>query len=145
MAKRIAPGPGEPRGIEIGRDPHPEWTEVYLSGLTPDRRGVAERLLAGLPAQRMYFAARFGGRLMSSGLSVADGDVASVQCMATLPDAQRQGGASAVLEAIERWAARQGCRMLYLQTDAHNAGARALYAKCGFFLAGCYHTRVLED
>jgi GNAT superfamily N-acetyltransferase len=144
MAKRVeAPPRSSAAAVEIGAEPAAQWMEVYLSGLTPDRRPVAGRLLAGLPQGRMYFGAYRDGRLVTSGLSIADGEVASVQCMATLPQAQRQGGAREVLGAIERWAARQGCRLLYLQTGGDNAAARSLYAKCGFFVAGRYHVRSL--
>lgn len=143
MAKRIEPRPAPADGVEVGAEPTPQWMEVYLSGLSEDRRGVAPRILAGLPARRMYFGCQRAGEILASGLSIADGNLASVQCMATLPEAQRQGCAHSVLAAIECWAARQGCDLLYLQTGADNAPARALYTRCGFFLAGRYHTRVL--
>jgi GNAT superfamily N-acetyltransferase len=142
MAKRVAAAT-EPAGVvDVGAVPDREWMEVYLSGLSLDRRGIAPRILAGLPAPRMYFAGRRMGRTVASGLSIADGRLASVQCMATLPAAQRQGCARDVLAAIERWASAQGCSLLYLQTGADNDAARALYRRCGFFLAGRYHTRV---
>jgi len=143
MAKRLEPCSMPADAIEVGTAPSPEWMDVYLCGLSLDRRGVAPRILAGLPARRMYFACRRSGKIVSSGLSIADGSLASVQCMATRPEAQRQGCARSVLAAIEYWAARQGCELLYLQTGADNAAAQALYRHCGFFLAGRYHTRVL--
>ncbi len=127
----------------LGAEPTPEWMAVYRSGLTEDRRGVAPRILAGLPRHRMYFACVREGHLASSGMSIADGKFASVQCMATVPGAQRQGAARAVLAAIEAWAASQGCTTLYLQTGVENTAAISLYEACGFELAGRYHTRVL--
>ncbi len=129
--------------IALGSEPTPEWMAVYLSGLTEDRRGVAPRILAGLPPHSRYFACLREGRAVTSGLSIADGQFASVQCMATAQGTQRQGGARSVLAAIESWAAAQGCTTLYLQTGADNAAAQALYRGCGFALAGRYHTRVL--
>lgn len=143
MAKSVSACAAPPDTVALGAEPTAEWMTVYLSGLTEDRRGVAPRILAGLPPHRMYFACLRQGRLASTGLSIADGQFASVQCMATVQEAQRQGGARAVLAAIEAWAAAQGCTMLYLQTGADNDGAQALYRACGFDLAGHYHTRVL--
>ena len=143
MARRVECCSMPTDAIEVGAEPPSDWMEVYLSGLSPDRRGVAASILARLPARRMYFACRRSGKLVGSGLSIADGSLASVQCMATRPEAQRQGCARSVLAAIERWAARQGCDLLYLQTGADNAAAQALYCHYGFFLAGRYHTRVL--
>ena len=93
-------------------------------------------------AQRCFFSCRRAGVVVGSGLSVADGPLASIQCMATLASARRQGCAQAVLAAIEAWAAAQGCTHLYLQVEATNAGAVALYESFGFAIAGRYHQRM---
>ena len=127
--------------VGLSADPSPEWLAVYLSGLAPNRREVAPAILAGLPARRSYFSCRRAGTMVGSGLSIADGNLASVQCMATLASARRQGCARAVLSAIEAWAAAQGCTHLYLQAEAANAGAIALYETFGFRVAGRYHAR----
>ena len=143
MVKSASACAAPPDVIALGAAPSAEWMAIYLSGLTDDRREIAPRILAGLPAHCMYFACVRQGRAVTSGLSIADGRFASVQCMATVQGGQRQGGARAVLTAIESWAAAQGCTTLYLQTGADNAAAQALYRACGFVLAGRYHTRVL--
>jgi N-acetylglutamate synthase len=143
MAKSVSSCAAPSDVAALGPEPTTEWMAIYRSGLTEDRRGVAPRILAGLPPHRMYFACLREGRPVSSGLSIADGRFASVQCMATAEGAQRQGGARAVLAAIESWAAEQGCTTLYLQTSADNIAAQALYGGHGFFVAGRYHTRAL--
>ncbi|HEY7552661.1 MAG TPA: GNAT family N-acetyltransferase [Hyphomicrobiaceae bacterium] len=148
MAKEIA-GParavpdvaGAPTDVALSADSDPEWLAVYLSGLSPDRRAVAPAILARLPGARAYVSCRCAGAVVGSGLSVADGRLASVQCMATLAGARRQGCASAVLAAIETWAAAQGCTHLYLQAEAANTAALALYQRAGFRIAGRYHLR----
>jgi ribosomal protein S18 acetylase RimI-like enzyme len=61
--------------------------------------------------------------------------------MATLTPARRQGCALAVLRAIEARAAAQGCSHLYLQAEAANTAAIALYESFGFREAGRYHLR----
>ena len=142
MAKEIAGPVCMPADVALFADPTPEWLAVYLAGLTPDRRGVAPTILAGLPARRYYFSCHRSGAVVGSGLSIADGALASVQCMATLERARRQGCARAVLSAIEAWAAAQGCTHLYLQAEAANAAAIALYEGCGFHVAGRYHLRM---
>ena len=91
----------------------------------------------------MFFSAVRDGQVIASGLSVLDGALASVQCMATIATARRTGAATAVLLAIERHAAKNGVRRLYLQTDAANAAATSVYQRIGFRLAGRYHTREL--
>jgi N-acetylglutamate synthase len=141
MAKEIARSIGAPSDLLFYPEPTPEWLAVYLSGLSPNRREVAPAILAGLPARRAFFSCLRGGTVVGSGLSVADGRLASVQCMATLERARRQGCARAVLAAIEAWAAAQGCAHLYLQAEAANTAAVALYEGFGFHVAGRYHLR----
>jgi N-acetylglutamate synthase len=128
---------------DVGLDANftPQWLAVYLTGLTPERAPVAPRILARLPDRRMFFACRRSGEVVGSGLSVVDGEFASVQCMATRSDARRQGCARAILTAIEAWASAQGATHLYLQAELANVAAIALYAGFGFGVAGRYHVR----
>jgi len=142
MAKAIAGSATRtPADVVVSADPTPEWLAIYLAGLGPNRREVAPAILAGLPARRSYFSCRRDGAVVGSGLSVADGGLASVQCMATLASARRQGSARAVLSAIEAWAVSQRCTWLYLQAETANAAAIALYEGFGFRIAGRYHLR----
>ena len=142
MARAIAATTQSPADVELTTEPTPEWFPVYLAGLSPDRRAVAPTILAGIPRQRCFFSCRRTGEVVGSGLSVADGPLASIQCMATLASVRRQGCARAVLSAIEAWAAAQGCTHLYLQVEATNAAAVALYESFGFGIAGRYHQRM---
>jgi len=142
MAKLVSAGQGAPDTVTHAPDPEAEWLAVYLAGLGADRRPAAPGILARLPAERAFFACRRDGSVVATGLSVADGGLASVQCMTTLAAARRQGCAREVLAAIEAWARAQGAGMLYLQTEAANAPAVALYEGFGFRLAGRYHLRV---
>jgi ribosomal protein S18 acetylase RimI-like enzyme len=141
MAKAIGAAGASPADVVLTSDPTPEWLAVYLSGLAPNRLQVAPAILAGLPARRAFFSCRRAGAVAGSGLSVADGHLASVQCMATLASARRQGCARTVLRAIEAWAGSQRCTHLYLQAEAANASAIALYEAVGFAVAGRYHVR----
>ena len=142
LAKDIA---GEsvspPADVVMTREPRADWLDIYLAGLSADRRDVAPRILAGLPPQRAFFGCIRAGRLIGSGLSIVDGPLASVQCMATLADTRRQGGARAVLQAIEAYARSAGCSRLYLQAEAANTAALSLYQSFGFRTLGRYHMR----
>jgi GNAT superfamily N-acetyltransferase len=141
MAKAIPAKAEKPVDVDLSAGPGAEWLPVYLSGLSESRRAVAPAILAGIPSPRCFFSCRRDGVVVASGLSVAGGALASVQCMATLAGVRRQGCARAILSAIEAWAAAQGCTHLYLQVEAANAGAVALYESFGFGVAGRYHLR----
>jgi ribosomal protein S18 acetylase RimI-like enzyme len=150
MAKPVAGGTASPAGgapasgdVRVIRSDHPteDWLRIYLQGVSESRRAVAPRLVAGVPGPRAFFTCVRDGEAIGSGLSVADGPLASVQCMATAPATRRQGAARAVLAAIEAWAAGRGAEWLYLQADADNTPAVTLYERVGFAVAGRYHTR----
>jgi N-acetylglutamate synthase len=54
---------------------------------------------------------------------------------------RRQGLATAVMAALQRWGAGRGARWVYLQVTASNAPARALYRQAGFIEHHRYHYR----
>lgn len=141
MAKAVAGHPQPPPDMEIGDRPSPGWMKVYLSGLEENRRSAAPELIRGLPKTTRFISALDELQAISSGASIIDGALASVQCMATLTTARRKRGAWRVLEAIETIAAVNGVRHLYLQTSETNVGARGLYERFGFSVIGRYHTR----
>ena len=141
MAKAVTADVAMPGDVEVSANPTPEWLVVYLSGLSADRTAIAPTILAGLPAPRVFLACRRVGSVVGVGLTIPDGELASVQCMATLATARRQGCARVVLRAIEGQAAARRCRYLYLQTECANVAAIALYESFGFRVAGRYHIR----
>lgn len=144
MMKPVGTPPPAPLDVRGNDHTTPEWYAVYLQGLSESRRAVAPEIVERVPAPRRFFSAVKDGTVVGSGLSVLDGTVASVQCMATLATARRSGAATSILAAIERHAAALGMRWLYLQTEAGNHAAVALYTRAGFRVAGHYHTRDLD-
>lgn len=141
MAKRVDPNATLPENIAVGVQPTNGWMEAYLSGLSEDRRAIAPKLIANLPKDAVFISHDVGNVAGSSGLTIVDGRVASVQCMATRPAARRQGGAQAVLGGIEAIAAENAAEWLYLQTSHDNTAARTLYERFGFDVVGHYHVR----
>jgi N-acetylglutamate synthase len=140
MAKLVDANTSMPADVTASTRPTADWVSAYLSGLSGDRRTAAPQILERLPPNAVFISAQGSdGHVISSGLSIGDGTVASVQCMATLPEAQRRGGAQRVLQAIETIAARAEHTALYLQADSKNAGAIALYERAGFSVIGHYH------
>jgi N-acetylglutamate synthase len=118
--------------VEVAATPNAQWREVYLGAISESRRSVNARILSAVPQPCAFFSCRRDGQVISTGLCVADGDFAVVECMATRLDARRQGGADAVLRSLEAWAAERGVRALALQAVAVNAPAITLYTRFGF-------------
>lgn len=88
--------------------------------------------LAGWPDTRYYLVAEdeqglagYAGVILTSG----DADVAT---LGVRPEVRRQGIAQALLAELVEAARARGCPALLLEVRADNAGAIALYERCGF-------------
>ena len=130
-----------PAGVEIGDTASLQWLSVYLASKSPDKHDANKAIITTLERKARFLSAIEDGVVISCGLTVLDDTVASVQCMASLAEYQRRGGAERVLRAIETIASVRGARFLYLQVEADNGPALALYRKFGFSPLGSYHTR----
>jgi ribosomal protein S18 acetylase RimI-like enzyme len=58
-----------------------------------------------------------------------------------MPEARGRGAGRELIRVLAAWAEAQGTPNLYLQVEAENAPALALYAKAGFTEALTYHYR----
>ena len=138
MVKQIA-AVAAPSDTEQYVSAVPEWRDVYLGAITENRRAVNTRILENIPQQCRFFACRREGRVISTALSVIGFGCAVIECVATRNENRRQGGADAVLRALEAWAATQDATSIGLQVVATNTPAVALYNRLGF--AECARNR----
>ena len=128
------------RGVEISTEPSAEWLRLWWS---LDGRGggealdVARGILTGCPS--LYALVRDGdgapaavGRLALPDAEPGSPRLGGLYCMATRPDARRQGHGSAVLQALLGEGARLGLAGCWLLVTAANTGAQELYARTGF-------------
>jgi len=108
------------------------------------RLATQARLLARLgPRGAAAAAARPGNAAAGVGFVVPERGWAGVFGMGTHPTARRSGVATAILHALARRALTGGATQLYLQVEAGNEPALALYARAGFVTAYRYHYRRL--
>lgn len=72
------------------------------------------------------------GRVAAIGMSAAAGELAGVFLMRTAPEARRQGFGRRIVTALMASCHRWGARTAFLQVEADNAPAIALYESAGF-------------
>lgn len=73
------------------------------------------------------------------GRCVVDGRWAGFAAVEVDPEQRRRGLATVVMAALARRALDEGASAAWLQVEADNAGARALYAGMGFSAHHAYH------
>ncbi|WP_432394714.1 GNAT family N-acetyltransferase [Pseudarthrobacter sp. L19] len=134
--------------MEVLDHPSEEWLRLWWSvdgRGGPENLPVARTILEGCPSLYALVRDEHGepaavGRLA---LPVDDADAAAATAagiygMATRPDARRNGYAGRVLRTLLCEAEARGRRDCWLLVTAANAGARELYARAGFSVAGRY-------
>jgi len=104
------------------------------------REAQRERLVNSLLQSRMI-AMRAGADIVCAAQIAIDGDQAGIFDVVTAESARGSGYATLACAALLAWASQQGARAAYLQVDANNAPAIAVYRKFGFATLYTYHYR----
>jgi GNAT superfamily N-acetyltransferase len=131
MFKRLEPSAAA-APVKTREQAWDEWFDVYLGAITESRRTVNRQILSAVPHPRAFFGCRRDGRVISTALCVVGFGCAVVECVATRPEARRQGGAWTVMAGLLSWAARQDANLVGLQVVEGNAQAVQLYRSLGF-------------
>ncbi|MET7537351.1 GNAT family N-acetyltransferase [Streptomyces sp. NPDC005507] len=122
--------------VELTREPGEAWLGRY------QRKGASEVALKVLTAGPSVWFATVpggGGEPDAIGRCVVDGRWAGFAAVEVAPSRRRQGLASAVMTALSRRALEEGASAAWLQVEADNEGARALYGRLGFAAHHAYH------
>lgn len=129
----------DPR-VHVGRELTGEWLRGYpRAALRPE---AARAVLTGGPS--VWFAAvagRPGDGPAAVGRCVVDGRWAGFAAVEVSPAHRRRGLATAVMAELARAALADGASAGYLQVEADNGPARALYTALGFAEHHRYHYR----
>jgi GNAT superfamily N-acetyltransferase len=118
--------------VRLTRTPDAAWLGRYGRVKDPE---VARRMLVEGPS--VWFASLAGGRAI--GRCVVDGRWAGFAAVTVDPEHRRGGLATAVMAALARRALEEGASAAWLQVEAENGGARALYDGMGFASHHAYH------
>lgn len=128
----LGPGPAD-RPVALARIPGASWLAAYhRTGTLTD---AALKVVSGGPS--VWFASMPG----AIGRAVVDGRWALFGAVEVEPGRRRRGLATAVMGALARQAYAEGATAGYLQVEADNAAARALYDRLGFTDHHGYHYR----
>ncbi|MEZ5859680.1 MAG: GNAT family N-acetyltransferase [Geminicoccaceae bacterium] len=122
-------------------------TAFAMQAVADPRWPAAERaaraaLFARIRRPLAFAVRTVGGEPVAGGLCVFDGPLAGLAAMRTATTARRQGHGRAVLDRLLVWAGRMGAGTAWLQVEADNAPAAALYRSAGFLPLYDYHYRV---
>jgi GNAT superfamily N-acetyltransferase len=127
-----AAGPGDP-SVTIGEIVDPDFAAVFAA--TAHGPGDArERLetLERVPRPRAFARLNAEGSPAAIGACAAAGDWVGVFAMRTDPRFRRQGLARRILASLMAFAAEARASRAWLQVEAVNTGAIALYQAAGF-------------
>ncbi len=114
-----------------------------LRGSPPEHRTSHALRLAHspVPYQGWALRRRDDGQVMACGQFAREGRMVGLYDVFTHPDARNQGLAQLLCERMLSISAEQGGDVPYLQVDAQNGPALAVYRRLGFAEAYRYHYR----
>lgn len=112
-----------------------------LRGSTAAQREAHLERLAGSVLSKRCAIVRVGGRVACAAQVAIDGELAGVFDVICAPDFRGRGFASLACASLLSWAWQHGAQSAYLQVNAGNAPAVALYRRFGFATVYTYHYR----
>jgi ribosomal protein S18 acetylase RimI-like enzyme len=141
----VAADPALPASAEFGFSDEPDeaWLSMYRHRGQQPQQSVARTVLMSAPAQA-FASIRDGasGAVLSIARLSVDGAWAGITAVQVHGARRRAGLGTALTARLAAEAARRGARQVFLQVEADNAAALALYERCGFSYSHRYHYRV---
>ena len=150
MARRLTEGdgaaaagaPGSTRLAETDGATHAAWVGAQRGSSASEIAGHAARLAFSPVAYRALHLSEGDGHPLAGGQLAVDGDGFAGLYDVHVDRAHRRAGHARMLcRSLVARAAAGGARVAYLQVDAGNAAAIALYRTLGFAEAYRYHYR----
>jgi len=134
-------------GIELAAPPIEAFVDevAALRGSSAEQRAAHLERLASTPLATRAIVARQDGRTIGCGQVALDRGLAGIYDMVTDAAFRGRGAASQIVTELLRWAWENGATHAYLQVDAENTPALAVYRKFGFSTAYTYHYRARPD
>lgn len=124
------PAPAGGRGVELATAPPAEWL-AEVAGRKGTLPPAARHILTAVPEVRFASVYAEGG-LVATGRGAVTGEWLGVSLVGVALAARRLGLARRITQALAEWAGAVGATRAYLQVEADNEPALALYAGLGF-------------
>jgi len=136
-------GGGLPAGAVLAADAVPDegWMARYHYRGADSQPPVLRDVLTSAQDQAFISIRTESGVLAIARLSIADG-WAGITAVEVDPGHRRAGLGLAITAATCDEAVARGVGRIFLQVETDNAGARALYERCGFRYSHRYHYRM---
>jgi GNAT superfamily N-acetyltransferase len=134
--RREFPGTAVP-----SENPDPAWLACAWDEHHRSREALM-RLCERIPCPRLFALVTADEIAVSRALSVIHSKIAWLYGMATQPSHQRRGFATQTIHAIADWSIARSAEAIYLQVEAQNMPAHALYARAKFSHRYSYYYRV---
>ena len=109
------------------------------------KAGLTEVITSIEPKTGMFLLKDENGGVVSSALSVSDGEYAGLLHVGTHKQCRRLGHAHAILKSAILWTRYTGSTKIWLQVEKINGPARALYEQLGFKEVYRYNYRKQPD
>ena len=141
VAGRAAPAPGV--ALQVLSEATRDWCGACWPGAGAAEDEARTALAGRIEAPRAFALARIRDEPAGAAAIACRDGWACITAVNTLAAWRRRGVAWTLMAGLTDWAVGQGAEGLYLQVEAGNAPARALYDRLGFRPAYPYHYRRL--
>ncbi|MDF1540167.1 MAG: GNAT family N-acetyltransferase [Candidatus Thorarchaeota archaeon] len=123
-----------------------DWIAAYgrLAGFDEKTLDARLKIMERIRPQTGFACVRAGGEIVGIGLGVIENHLMGLFGIITSLEHRKKGVGVSVNCALVEWAKNNGATQLYLQVEATNEPAMALYAKHGFKTAYDYWYRILR-
>lgn len=129
----------KPDEVVLLERPDEAWASVFLGeGFDPEDGAQRVAVLSNSPGA-VFAAVRDGAGAHAVGVLSLSADWASLHGMRTRRDRRGQGLAGQVMARLAQAGLERGARRAFLQVEAGNSPALALYARAGFTPLWRYH------
>jgi ribosomal protein S18 acetylase RimI-like enzyme len=138
--------PRLPAGLSIapiGLEPFAQRVGAMRGSPLSQRLAHGQRLVTS-PVPFTAFELRREGKVLACGQYALEADLVGLYDVFTLPEARGTGLASSLCAHLLAHARRAGAKHAYLQVEADNLPARAVYRRLGFADGYAYHYRTTD-